>query len=215
MITQTVTESPRTTLWGGGILVASALIAFLASLHFALPLDQYTDFPFAGTVPLTISNLVMVLSLTVLAFGVRGEAGIAGSSVLGRVALVVFGAGYLLFRLYLLVPGTETPGSTLAVIAGSALELLVIVAGVVAGVVVLRAHVLHGGARWMLLVVSVWDAACGLMIFVPSVAFALNLAIWQVEVLIPAAHIVLGVTYVLHGRSAAIRHRLRTIYEQW
>lgn len=205
----------RTTLWGGGGLVLSGLIALLASLHFVLSLTPSRSLFFASTVPLMVSDVVMLLATVILAFGVRGEPGIAGTSIVGKVALLVFGAGYLLFGLYDLLPISQTPGVAAAVFGGEALELVVIAAAVVAAVVVARVGVLHGVARWMLLAVGLWDAIWGGMVFIPSIELALNLAIWQTDVLMPVALIVLGVTYALQGRSAAIRQRLQTINEHW
>ncbi len=204
----------RTTLWGGGGLVLSGLIALLASLHFVLSLTPSRSLFFASTVPLMVSDVVMLLATVILAFGVRGESGIAGASIIGKVALLVFGASYLLFSLYGLLPSSRTPGVAASVFVGDALELVVIAAAVVAGVVVVRAKELHGVARWMLLAVALWDAIWGGMIFIPSIGLALILAVWQADILMPVALIVLGVTYAVQGRSAAIRRRLQIINER-
>jgi len=207
------TSTPeRTTLVGGVLLAIAGVIGLLGSVRFTIPLPE-ASILFESVIPATVSNILLLAAFITLAMGTRGETGIVGRSVLGRLSLILFGGGYLVFTVYALLPVSSGSGG--AIVGGMILEVLVIVAGVIAGVVTRRARLLHGAARWMLLAVGIWNAIWSIPAFIPNTDLALSLAIWKVDILMPAALIVLSVTYMVHGRSAAIRHRLHVINENW
>ncbi|NEM91656.1 hypothetical protein [Galbitalea soli] len=210
MGTNTTSAIHRTTLLGGALLAVAGLIALLGSARVTLP---DSAIPFGSIIPATIADIVLLAAFITLAVGVRGETGIVGTSTVGRVALILFGCGYLLFGLFSLLP--LSPGSGAALAAGIVLQVLIVAAGLVAGVIALRAGVVNGAARWILLAVVVGNALWSIPAFIPDAALALSLAVWKAELVMPVGFVILGVSLAVHGRSAAIRHRLHAINENW
>lgn len=129
----------RRLLFIGGIaLVAGAVLDFLGVLGEAGPLSSVTAF---------LVPLVLASAAAVLAFG-----NVGGRSVLARIGLLAYAAGFLILI-----------GALVAVMAGSPLELLFPLGGtlltlgmLVAGIEVARVGAVGGFARWGLLAVGVW-----------------------------------------------------------
>ncbi len=212
MTISTPTEIGRTTLWGGSGLALTGLIALLAWLRFVVPLTTSRSLPLASEIPLAAAAVVMLASTVVLAFGVRGESGIVGPSRLGKLALLLFGASDLLSTVFGLVPSSQIPGVPANVLAGEVADVLVVVFVIFAAVAVVRAKVLHGAARWMLVVVAVVET---ITMFTPGIVMSLapgQLGLLHLFlVLQPLTLLALGLTYALHGRSASIRRRMQVI----
>ncbi len=186
---------PNATGTGGGALLALAGLLMILSL--------------AGTGEWTALSLPADLALAVgsvaLAFGPDG---IVGASRVGRIALVGFGVGPLIYRLPLqLVPAPVLLGMTILV--------LITVATVVTAVVVARRGVLHGIARWAPVLLAA-DAV--LILAMSSVTLgplsSLYLS-WQLEVIRPVALLIWGLSIVLHGRATAIRGRASAFNTAW
>jgi hypothetical protein len=205
-----------TTLWGGSGLVVAGVLSLLAIFNVAVPLARDYYFPFSSTIPQLLASIILLVSVGILALGIRGESGIAGRSVVGKTALLVFGLGHLVFYLVgLLSKNLSQNALTIESYFDLAFEIIVLVAGVIAAVVVLRAGVLHGFARWVLVPVAVWNAIIFGVMSTPLIQVAYVLVVWQADIVPPVLLIVLGLSYLLQGQSAAIRHRLHIINENW
>jgi hypothetical protein len=210
-----ITTSHLTTLWGGGGIIVAALLTVLAAFHVGVPLTDSDSLVFSSTIPQLTSSVVLLVAFGVLAFGVRGESGIAARSIVGKSSLLVFAAGNVVFQLIALLTNDLSFDALVAV--GSVefvLSVIFVGAGVVAALVIMRAGVLHGFARWALLIVVVWQAIVMVLWSIPVVEFGLFLVPW-VSFVEPALLLALGIGYLLQGQSAAIQRRVRIINEHW
>lgn len=206
---------PRlTTLWGGAGIVVASLLSLLAFFRFSFPLTHDYFLVFSAPIPAAVSAVILLVAIGILAFGIPGESGIVGHSVVGKVALLVFG---IRDPVRLLVSSLSKGRSIDAIVAVGrfefAFEFVVLAAIVVAAVVVVRADVLHGFARWALVPVAVCDVIIMGLSFIP--VLALVPVANGVGLLRLVSLVALGIGYLLEGRSAAIRHRLQIINERW
>lgn len=208
--------SHLTTIVGGAGVLLASLILLLASLGAVIPISDAYIFPFRSQVPSTVSAIIFLVALAVLAFGIRGEQGIVGGSIVGKVAMLVFGIGGVVTRIIgLLSDNTTLTGAIAVGYLLTAISAIVLIASIVAAIVIARAGVLHGFARWALLVLVAWDLLMTALFSAPLIQVAYVLAVWHVDVIRPLLLIAVGVAYLLHGQTAAIRHRLHIINEKW
>jgi hypothetical protein len=205
----------RTTSFGGLGLALVAAIRLVSVIATWDPSVGVSFEPFRNPSQV-IADLLLLASCVILAFGYRGEQDIVGSSVPGRVGFLLLGLAspiQILFSYFALV---VNPGGSSAVVwIGTALELLPLVATTIAAVAVIRAGVLAGFARWILLGVA---AAKVLLFAFSAVQFALQgdlLASFYLAALPPLLLLSAGVSFTLEGRSADIKRRLQTVYATW
>lgn len=207
-----------TTLCAGGGIIVVSLIWFFAYFGLAIPITDEYILLFTAEIPQRISSIILLLAMGILAFGIRGEPGIVGRSVIGKIALLVFGLGTdAVVPALVGVLARNLSQNTLTIEGyfelNFAYGLIIIASGVVAAIVVVRANILHGFARWALVpVVVCYGFAMGLS-WIPELEAVYVAA--GTELLRPASLIVLGFTYLLQGQSAAIHHRLQIINEKW
>jgi hypothetical protein len=224
-------RSSTTTLVGGCGIVLALLYPLVAS--------GASTFPNVFGLLLAPPGLSVVLwavfavACGVLAFGLPGETGIAGPSPVGRAALFVFGVHRLVLDLSSVLtplPATAglfwTGGDASGGSGGDALSaafiggyvslgvnLLGSLAGLVAAVAVVRAGVLHGAGRWMLVPAAVLDLLGLVLVVVPvqevvMLAFAIS-TLWYLLM------VAIGVAYALDGRGPAIRRLGRRLDAWW
>lgn len=215
-----------TTIWGGIGIVIYGLVGAFASFGVMVRISDGYSFPFYSVAPALISAAIFAVAMGILAFGIRGEPGIVGGAMPAKVALLVFGCSDLVMRCAneiitktLIGPNgpTENAFAALAVVGWVAfsVQVLVLVAAVLAARAIVRAGVLTGFARWVLVVVVAWNAVFIAISLIPSLGLGYALASVQASSITPILILVLGFTYLLHGQSAAIRHRLHVINEHW
>ncbi|MCI0158936.1 hypothetical protein KNO15_19715 [Leifsonia shinshuensis] len=205
-------RAPALTLtWGGVGLAFAAVFPLLSNAAFVLPWIDiswiYANPPVAQGVP----AIALIAACIVLAVGVRGEPGIAGTSLLGKLALILFGVTHTLSAGYFVwpAPGAGAPLPMLVIWSSLvwAIDLLSLVALAVAAIVVFRAGVLRGPARW------------GLPAFAVAMVVALLVSTLPVVVLVPvwvgaliasqAIQLATGVLYIVEGQRARHGNGLR------
>jgi len=171
--------SARTANWrlfGGSALLIAGILLVLA--YFATSLSFLTP----------LGYLVLAAGLVIVAFGQTGGNGAVGKDTLGRVALVVYAAGWVLLAIAALV---ALPAGA-RVIAG----LFIIVGGLVSAWAIYRSGVAKGAARWILFLPAVVGAIWALSYITAALAlpawFALILAI---------LFAVAGALYLLNDRK--------------
>lgn len=101
------------------------------------------------------STLAHVAAMVPLALGRGDGQGAVGASLVGKVALLGFGALFLanqsmyLVTAYLLPTAALTDGAMAFLVAMSAVQGVALLVG---GIVIVRAGILRGGARWAVVV---------------------------------------------------------------
>jgi hypothetical protein len=223
-------SSSKTTSFGGLGLVLVALIPLVALVATWTP-NASESFSLLRSAPSQIVvDIILLASCLILAFGYRGEQGIVGTSVPGQIGFLLLGLTSAIQYLFsFLTISLNVSGSPGAVWIGTALELLPMVATVMAAVAVVRAHVLAGFSRWILLAVAAAEVAQFALSAGTEIALlaqsqstgqnALQDYYTAVVLYLPAVPLLLllsaGVSFALEGRSAGIRQRLQSIHAQW
>ncbi len=215
-------SSSRLTLSvGGSAIVLATVVPLVARTVFLFPVPYDLSWlndswqPFPGL----LSAMVLVVAFTILALGVRKESGIAGASVVGKISLIVFSVSGLALSWIAFVPmpvlsegdyiGTTRPSQdplALLDVATWSIPVVGLAALIVASVVVFRAGVIHGVARWGLIVLAVTTALTLGLSHVPDRG-AGEIWLWGTSAL-PLIQMLIGVAYLVHGRTAALRDRL-------
>ena len=154
-------------LFGGSALIIAAILWILFLLTSLSWLQA-------------LAWLVLAAGLFIVGFGQTGGNGAVGKYIPGKVALVLFAAGYAIFALNVLVPV-----SGLLLVAA----LFIIVAGLFSAWAIERKSVAKGAARWIM--------------FLPAVVGALAFAAFVFEPLTTSAW-VLYVLAVLFGITGAL-----------
>jgi hypothetical protein len=99
---------------------------------------------------LAIAWLVLAAGLVIVAFGQTGGNGAVGKDVLGKVALIIFAAGFVILALSLLV---AVPAVVIAFAA-----IFIIVGGLVSAWRIYRKGVAKGASRWIMFLPAVIGA---------------------------------------------------------
>jgi hypothetical protein len=164
-------------LFGGSAILAAGVLSLLA-LSTSLAWVQ------------ALSWIILAAGLIVVAFGQSGGNGAVGKYVLGKVALVLYAAGFVLLALNLAIPGGIPPFAL--VLAG----LLVIVGGLVSAWAIERKSIAKGAAQWILFL----PAIVGLVTFAGLVVPSLSSSAW-ILYLLAILFCVTGSLYLLNDRK--------------
>ncbi|MFE4468991.1 hypothetical protein ACFRFH_09240 [Leifsonia sp. NPDC056824] len=196
-------SASRTTLtWGGAGLILATVVPIVAELAFLFP-PPGTSWLYSAETPAagTASAVVLVITFVVLAFGIRGERGIAGPSRAGRGALVLFAltsvvsAGYV--GMNLTVVAVSSGALAVMSILSWALQIARVVALIVAAILVFRAGVVTGAARWALPIVAFVLVAVKVVSRVPFPA-VVDVWLWGLAA-IPLGLLLTGVLFLVQG----------------
>jgi hypothetical protein len=177
--------SSRTANWrlfGGGGLIVGGL---LWTLHFVL---VQAGILALGPWLAVIALLVIAVALALVAFGETGSNGAVGKDLLGRVALVVYGVGFLLIA----VNFASALGSVVVTIAA----LLVIIGGLLSAYAIYQKRVAKGAARWFLFLPAVIGALWAL-----GIAFVAALQLWWLGLLLALLLAIAGALYLFNSRK--------------
>ncbi len=207
----------RTTSFGGLGLALVAVIQLVPVIATCFP-SASESFSLLRSAPSQIIvDLLLLVSCVILAFGYRGEEGIVGPSVTGRVGFLLLGLASPIQILFSYLASTlNAGGSPWSVWTGTVLGLLPILATTIAAVAVIRAGVLVGFARWILLGVAAAEVAEFAFVAVQIASQDYNIAVAFYFAAVPLVLLLsAGVSFTLQGRSASIRQRLHTIHATW
>jgi len=151
---------PRWSSWGGGALLVGGLALLVATVveYFVWQTTTLETGLFIVFSILFLANIVLYLvAMPALAFA---DGGIAGGSVIGRVGLVLFGAGWAVGQvIYWSSYFVGSLPSALDVLGTVAL-VVTYVGAIAAAVVIAIGRVAAGVARWALLVGLAVGAVC-------------------------------------------------------
>lgn len=201
-MSEPASASRATLTWGGACLILATVVPIVAELALLFP-PPGTSWLYSAETPVaaTASAAVLVIAFVVLAFGVRGERGIAGPSRAGRGALVLFAltsivsAGYV--GMNLTVVAVSSGALAVMSILSWALQIARVVALIVAAVLVFRAGVVTGPARWALPIVALVLVAVMMVSRIPFPA-VVDVWLWGL-VAIPLGLLLAGVLFLVQG----------------
>lgn len=134
---------------------------------------------------------VIGIALFFVAFGRSGDSGAVGKSTVGKIALAVYGIGWIVLALAAIV----TLPSLTTTIAG----ILIIVGGLVGAWYVYTKRIAKGTARWILFLPAVW----GVLHFAGSLVGVTISPAWLVPVVLAALIALTGFIYLVNRRAAA------------
>jgi hypothetical protein len=177
--------SSRTANWrlfgGGGLIIGGLLWAVHAILVKAgvLVLGQW---------PFVVALIVVAAGLVFVAFGETGSNGAVGRWLLGKIALVVFAAGFVVVALNAAVE--------LHVLVSQVAGVIIVVAGLASAYVIFRKAVAKGAARWFLFVPVAASILWVIGFFTPD-----TYPVWWVPLVLAVLLVATGVLYLLNNRK--------------
>ena len=176
-------------LFGGGGLLVGGLIWLLGEIL------KYAGQMTVASWLEAVGVIVVGVALFFVAFGQTGSNGAVGGSVFGKIALVVFGIGWLLLGIVWLLAVAGAPIG----ISGTLVTLGVIllaVGGVVSAILVYQAGVARGAARWVLFAPALW----GVLYAIVALGWVTFGGMWLLLVQ-AALFVVTGLLYLLNRRD--------------
>ncbi|CAM5486962.1 hypothetical protein [Leifsonia shinshuensis] len=204
-MTTRIGTAGATLIWGGAGLALSAVVPVLGQALFLVP-PPGTSWLYVLESPVfgTTSAAILLIAYILLAFGVGAEPGIAGPSRLGRTALVVLALTTTLNVGYVPLPaitiGVNSQVLAFAGIAVLLLALVHIVALTIVAVLVFRAGVLTGLARWAFPALA---ALTVLVMAVSRIPLPWAIGVWGAGlVAIPLVLLLTGVLILVQGVRA-------------
>ena len=212
METSPVDSSRSTLAWGGSGIVLATLPLLISQAVFLFPITDISWMSNLEQPLLTgLSGCILVVSFVILAVGLRGEPGIASTSVVGKTALILFGVFTVVTGGYFVLPGLTVDASPAMLAFWSigiwSIIILRLAALVVASIVTFRAGVLSGAARWGLPVLALTTTLALVADRIPLVLISQGwgtLWLWLL-VISQAVQLVTGVLYVV--RAATVPRR--------
>jgi hypothetical protein len=203
-------SSPLTLSLGGLALLLATVVPLIARLVFIFPQSLSSSWLYFSWQPLAelLSAGAFVIAFAILAFGIRHEPGIAGASILGKVSIVLFSVASQaqILILSISIPlGTSKNVLTIITMAVWSSNLLSLATLIVSSIVVLRARVILGVARWGLIVLAIATVAMNVLVRIPNPAFG-PVSIWLYPVVL-VVQLAIGVCYMLSGLTGASRYR--------
>lgn len=160
-----MTNRPTWGLWGGIAIITGGVLLMIATLIEAQLWDDSTPTLLAIFTALFLGSTVAhAVAMIPLAGGRTGSDGIVGTSSVGRFALLGFGGLFLTSQTvyyvvtYALAPVEDYSGvlTLTTVVSIGQLALLL-----VASIIVIRARVAEGAARWAFLALTVVSVITG------------------------------------------------------
>lgn len=159
------------------ILTGGVLLTAATALEIGTGVSTEAGPATAFFVLFLASTLAHVAAMFPLALGRGDGQGAVGSSVVGKIALLGFGAFFLanqslyLLAAYLLPTAEPTDGAAGFLFGMSAVQGVLLLVG---GIVIVRARVLTGAARWAILALSLVGFALGAVINASSIEALTN-----------------------------------------
>jgi hypothetical protein len=180
-------ESANWRLFGGGGLLVGGLLWLIGELVGLAGAGS------VGTWLSIIGAILVGIALFLVAFGETGSNGAVGASVFGKIALVVFGLGWVLYGLVALLAAVGVAGpAVLVTIAG----VLIVLGGLFSAFAVYQRHVARGAARWILFAPVLWG-----ILFVISALEWVAIDGWWLGGVLALLFAVTGLLYLLNRKD--------------
>lgn len=173
-------------LGGGGLLVGGLLwlIATIVSLAAPGPIGGWLG---------VIGTILVGVALFFVAFGETGSNGAVGADLFGKIALVVFGLGWVLFGVLGLLAGLGVAApSVLAIVAG----VFVVLGGLFSAFAIFQRGVARGAANWILFAPVLW----GVLYVIVALGWV-SLTGWWLGAILAALFAITGLLYLLNRKD--------------
>ena len=177
--------STRTANWrlfGGGGLIVGGLLWALHAVLVRVGVSSIDQWIFV------VALIVIGAALVFVAFGETGSNGAVGNNILGKIALVIYSAGFFLVA----VNAFTSLGGITPVLA----VILIINGGLLSAFVIYQEGIAKGIARWALFVPAVLGELWAFGFFaLPSFS-----DLWWIPLLVAVSLLVTGVLYLFNSR---------------
>ncbi len=213
----TFSLSRKAMFWGGSSLGLVGGLSFLSAVSSWLPNMYGLQLMLRSAPSQSVQIVALLVGSIILAFGFRREVGIVGSSLIGRVALLLYGLAFPLQILSsFMLSLNSLSGTALGLAIGTIFEVCPVVAVFVAGIVVVRARTLKGFARWGLVVF----ASLQTIVFILAIASTSFQSyypegLFYVTAFPSLALTLWGASLVFYGKLPSIKRHIRTVYDKW
>ncbi len=185
---------------GAGAFAAAAVLLLVATLLELGTLPHPSDHGglfWLFFVVFAVSILLFAYAVFPLALGSKGGNGIVGPSALGTIGLIAFGIFWLVSQVFYLISTYFSPNSALDTVSTVFIGLAFI-GGIIAAIVIIRAGVEKGIARWSLLVAVIVSLVTGAI----SAAVGDLVLTTVMEIVSTLAQLLVGVSYLPSRPSA-------------
>jgi hypothetical protein len=205
------TTSPLTLALGGAGILLASIVPFVDRALFIFPAVQDLNWfnRLEQSDSQELSAGILVVAFALLAFGFRAERGIAGRSVIGKAALILFAAPNLLVVILDSGPMDTLPIDHARLAVETAAYVAATYGGLagllVAALIVLRAQVVRGVARFGLPLLALMTALPLAIGHVHSQVIG-HIVFWDYSAGIVVL-LAIGVLFLVQGASAALRNR--------
>lgn len=184
----------------GGLFIALGGMLWL----LAACLQLWDPILLSGFIVSMASDVLLLAGALVLALGLHGSRGVAGSSAAGKIALIIFGAASLVIDIENSIGASLPfqPGAfSIALVINQGSVVVFAVAAVVAAIAVVRAHELSRPAEAAFCVAAAIYVAGVLLSLFGSIAIEQAIIALRVQVIaLPAAMVLFGLATLFQSK---------------
>ncbi len=159
-VAETVRVRPRWSTWGGGALALGAILLLAATIveYFVWQTSTLATGVFVTFSILFLANaLLYLVSMFALAFA---GGGIVGSSLIGKIGLILFGLGWAVQQIIYWSSYYVDALSSAVEILNTIFLIITYVGAAAAAVIIALGRVVRGLARWALIIGFAIAAIC-------------------------------------------------------
>ncbi|MDF1479698.1 hypothetical protein PYV02_11455 [Leifsonia sp. H3M29-4] len=181
-------DSANWRLFGGGGLVVAGLLWLLGVIL------EVAGVVAVGGWIVIVALFVLGVALFLVAFGETGSNGAVGASVFGKVVLVAFGLGWILFGVISLLGALGIAAPT---VLGVIAAVLVVVGGILSTFAIYQRGVARGIAKWVIALPVAW----GILWIIHILGWVSLLSAAVLAGVLGALYAITGVLYLLNRKS--------------
>lgn len=181
-------DSANWRLFGGGGLLLGGLLWVVGVILEAAGVAAVSGWI------VIVALFVLGIALFLVAFGETGSNGAVGASVFGKVVLVAFGLGWILFGLISLLGAIGVSAPT---VLGTIAAVLVVVGGILSTFAIYQRGVARGIAKWIIALPVAW----GILWIIHVLGWVSFLGAAVLAGVLGALYAVTGVLYLLNRRG--------------
>lgn len=181
-------DSANWRLFGGGGLVVAGLLWLLGVIL------EVAGVVAVGGWIVIVALFLLGVALFLVAFGETGSNGAVGASVFGKVVLVAFGLGWILFGVISLLGALGIAAPT---VLGVIAAVLVVVGGILSTFAIYQRGVARGIAKWVIALPVAW----GILWIIHILGWVSWLGAALLAGVLGALYAITGVLYLLNRKN--------------